>query len=101
MTSEQILKIIHSFRHGDSIVFKVGEKIFVAFEGCRKYRKEAQIQMKNCDEVDETCFDINGDYNGDTKGDNVDIFLQDPYADNENEVATIYYNDEIIEVIKK
>ena len=99
MTKEQINKIEHSFKHGDCFVFTVGERVFVAFEGVRKYKKEATIQMMNCDEVDESCFDSNGDYNGDTKGNNVDVYLADPYADYENQVASHYYDDELIEVI--
>ena len=94
MTKEQIAQINHSYKHGDYFVFQVGERVFVA-EKCYKHRKEACITFQGCQEVDETCF-YNGEYYGDTLSETKTISLQDHLADYENQIETIYYEDELI-----
>ena len=99
MTQEQINKINQSFSHSDSIVIQVGDKIYVA-DDLIKRRKYGEIQFKDCSEINESCFESNGEYYGDVCGGPlVDIYLDDPYADEPNEVATVYYQDELREVI--
>lgn len=95
MTREQIKQIEHSYKHGDALVFRVGEKVFVT-DSILKHRKEATIEMVDCNEVDETCFANNGEYYGDTLPKSYRIILNDPYADNENVVAAEYYEDELV-----
>ena len=99
MTPQQLRKINNSFSHSDSIVFQIGDRVFVA-DDLVKRRKYGEIQFKDCSEIDESCFDSNGNYDGDVcKGPLVDIYLDDPYADYPNEFATLYYQDELREVI--
>lgn len=95
MTKEQIKKIEQSFRNGDDIVFSISGRVFIA-EKCYKHRKEAMIEFRNCQEIDETCFEPNGDYYGDVLSEVKDIIvLDDPFPENPNMVASVYYEDEI------
>ncbi len=95
MTKEQITQIEYSYKHGDALVFRVGEKVFIT-DRTLKHRKEATIEMVDCNEVDETCFASNGEYYGDTLPKSYRIILNDPYADNDNVVASVYYEDELV-----
>lgn len=95
LTKEQINKVEQSYRNGDSIVIQIGDKVLVA-ETVLKHRKEATIEFQGCLEVDESCFEPNGDYYGDVKsGEEKTYILDDPYADNPNMVASVYYDDEV------
>lgn len=99
MTKEKLNQIKHSYKHSDCLVFTIGERVFVSFEGeYQKHRKEGTIEMK-ANEVDETCFYNHGeDYDGDTLSKILTIILKDPFADEPNIVATDYYEDEIVEM---
>lgn len=100
MNKKQIELIVEAYSHGDDLVFQVGERVFVA-EQVLKHRKEATIEMMQCSEVDETCFDSEDEYYGDVLAGSYRIILNDPYADYENSVATVYYDDEIVEFRKE
>ena len=97
MTAEQINKIENAFKHGDECVFQIGKKIYVA-EEVLKHRKEATIEFVRSFESDESCFESNGEYYGDVLPSPKTFILEDTYADNENIVALVYYEDEIKEV---
>lgn len=99
LTKEQIKQVEHSFKHGDGFVFVIEDRgVFVA-DRVLKHRKEATVEMRDCAEVDETCFGPNGEYDGDiTNAPLKNFILDDPYADYDNTVASIYYSDEIKEV---
>jgi len=99
MTKEQINQIERSYSHSDCLVFSIGEKVFVA-ETCLKHQKEATIEMVDCAEIDETCFERDGEYYGDVIDAPLKTFiLDDPCADNRCCVASVYYEDEVREVI--
>ena len=99
LSKNQIRQINNSFKHSDCVVFTIGEKVYVA-EKCYKHAKEGTIEMVECYEIDETCFEPNGEYYGETLSDMSTIILEDTYADNPNMVATVYYEDEVKEIIK-
>lgn len=98
MTNEQFKQVEHSFKHGDTAVIKIGERIFVC-EQALKHRKEATIEFKDCYEVNDSCFEPNGEYYGDTLPNSHTIILDDHLADEPNCVETIYYDDEIREIL--
>lgn len=95
MTKEQIRKIDQAFKHSDDLVFTIDGRAFVA-EVALKHRKEATVEMVNCQEIDETCFEPDGSYYGETLEKTETIILRDPFADEPNMIATIYYADEIV-----
>ena len=96
MTNEQINQIEQSYSHGDCMVFQIGNKVFVA-ETVLKHRKEGTVEFQDCQEVDETCFGENGEYDGDVLDKVENFILADPLADEPNSVASVYYEDEIKE----
>lgn len=96
MTKEQFNQVEESFSHSDCLVFKIGERVFVT-EDIFKHQKEGTIEFQDCSEVDESCFESNGDYYGDVLSGSYNIILNDPYADKPNLVAVNYYGDELIE----
>ena len=99
MTNEQFQMVEESYGNGDALVFKVGERVFVCEEAL-KHRKEATVEMVDCSEIDETCVTKSGEYYGDViSAPSFTMILADPYADYPDEVATIYYEDELREVI--
>ena len=96
MTEEQFCSVQDSYKHSDTLVFQVGKKIYIS-EEVLKHRKEATIEMMNCSEVDDTCFDDNGyDYDGTVCPGLFRIILQDPFAEFDNTVASVYYDDEVV-----
>lgn len=96
LTKEQIKKVEHSFKHGDAFVFHIeGRGVFVA-DKTYKHRKEATVEFKECYEVNESCFE-GDDYYGETCGSQKNFILDDPYADEPNIIASVYYQDEIKE----
>lgn len=97
MTKEQIKQIEQSFRHSDDMVFSISGRVFVA-EKVLKHRKEATVEMVNCQEIDETCFE-GENYYGDVLPETKTIILDDPFADQQNMVASVYYTDEVREVL--
>ena len=98
LSKEQIKQVENSFSNGDDIVFQIENRVFVA-EEVLKHKKEATIEFVNCQEIDESCFESNGEYYGDVLPETKTYILQDCYADNNNAVATYYYEDEIEEII--
>lgn len=94
MTNQQIYQIEQSYRNGDCMVFQIGKRVFVA-ETVLKHRKNATIEFQDCQEVDETCFGENGEYDGDVLDEVKNFILEDPCADEPNCVASIYYDDEV------
>lgn len=102
LSKEQIKQVERSYKHSDCLVFCIenenatSRRVFVA-ETCLKHRKEATIEMVECAEVNETCFEKSGDYYGEVVGPLKNIILDDPYADEECCVASIYYEDEVRE----
>ena len=97
LTKEQIKQVEHSYKNGDDIVIQIGDKVYVAQE-CFKHRKEATVEFQGCQEVDESCFEPNGEYYGDVLPNEKNFILEDHLADNNNLVETVYYDDEIKEV---
>lgn len=96
LTKEQIKQVEHSFKHGDSFVFQIeGRGVFVA-DKIYKHKKEATVEFKECYEVNESCFE-GSEYYGETCGPEKHFILADPYVDNPNTIASIYYSDEIKE----
>lgn len=107
LTKEQIQLIEHSYSHSDCLVFSVendqhtSRRVFVA-ETCQKHRKESIIEMIDCAEIDESCFEPNGEYYGDvTDAPLKNIILDDPCRDNPNCVVSVYYEDEVREVFNQ
>ena len=96
MTNEQFNQVEESFSCGDCLVFKIGERVFVT-DTILKHPKQGTIEFQDCNEIDESCFESNGEYYGETLLKTYNFIIADPYADNENQIATIYYNDEIEE----
>lgn len=94
LSKEQFKQVEESFRHSDSLVVRIGELVYVCEEAL-KHRKDGTIELRECYEVDETCFDKNGDYYGETTGEERNFILEDHLADNDNLVETIYYDDEL------
>jgi len=94
LTKEQIRQVEHSFKHGDTFVFVIeGRGVFVA-ERIIKHHKKGTIEFREVYEVDETCFE-DDEYFGSTRGPEKIFILNDPYAGNNNIVASIYHADEI------
>lgn len=96
ITPDQYRLIERSFSNGDTLVFRVGGRVFITEEDTLKHRKEATIEMVNCSEVDQSCFNADGSYDGDVLPQLYRIILQDPQADVDNVVETLYYDDELI-----
>lgn len=98
LTKSQIKQVIHSYKHGEYMVVTIGDKVFVC-EEVLKHPKEATVELRNCQEVDESCFEPNGEYYGETLGQDFTYILDDPCADQPELIATVYYSDEIKEVL--
>ena len=56
MTEEQIRKINYSFKHGDELVFTLDDKVYVAFGSIKKHKEEKTVEIRECHEVDNSCF---------------------------------------------
>ena len=101
LSKERIEKVERSYRHSDCLVFVVGERVFVA-EECLKHPKDATIEMIECAEIDDSCFGFSpndDDYNGEVSDAPLkNIILNDPFHHNANAVASVYYDDEVVEV---
>ena len=97
MTNEQFKLVEESFsRSADCLVFKIGERVFVT-DTIFKHKKQGTIEFQDCNEIDESCFVSSDEYYGDTLPKIYNIILNDPYADNQNAVASSYYDDELVE----
>ena len=97
LTDEQIKQIEHSFKHGNSTVIVVDSKVYVADE-VLKHRKEATVEFRGCCEVNETCFESNGEYFGETLPEEHTVIINDTYANNPYMYASLYYEDEIVSI---
>lgn len=95
LTEEQIDKINDAFRHGSTLVFQIeGRGVFIS-DLYIKHRKNKTIEMKECYEVNESCF--SGDnYYGDTCGPRRHFIFTDPYSEADGVIATIYYVEDIV-----
>ena len=100
MTKEQIALIEEAFSSGDVLVIQVGDKVYITEEDVLKHKKETTIEFTKCSEVDESCFNPDGTYYGDCLNNLYTIILKDPCADNNNVVETVYYDDEVVEIIE-
>ena len=89
-----------SYEHSDNFPIMVGEKIYVCFGGVDFHDHNETIHFKNCSSVTERCFN-GGNYDGDVENDNIDIYLVNPAWEHPNEVETIFYDDELIEIINQ
>ena len=96
---EHLTKIERSYSNGDEVVFVVGNKIYVCFGGVDFHDHNKTIHFKDCNRVDETCIEANGEYFGDGVGDCVDVYLDNHLWENPNMVETRFYDDELIEII--
>ena len=97
MDRHDLRMVEQSYRNGDSLPIMIGDRIFVADEWF-KHKKEGTIEFV-ADEVDRTCFEDNGEYYGETIGRMWRIILADHLVDCNNAIETIYYDDEIVEMI--
>lgn len=102
MTQTQLQLINAAFSaSGDILVFTLEERVFISDE-VKKHRKDRTIEMKFCDEIDESCFEKNGEYLGDiVPGDSLRIIFKDPYYKTDFIVASAYYNKDIIKIRKE
>jgi len=107
LSKEQIQQIEHSYKHSNCLVFCIENsnstqrRVFVA-ETCQKHAKEATIEMIECAEIDESCFEADGEYYGDVTNEPLKtIILDDPCVNNPNCVASVYYEDEVREVFNQ
>ena len=107
LSKEQIHQIERSYKHSNCLVFCIengnatSRRVFVA-ETFYKHPKEATIEMVDCAEIDESCFEPNGDYYGDvTNAPLKNIILDDPCVHNDYCVASVYYEDEVREVFNQ
>lgn len=113
LTNEQIDLIEYAYKHSDCLVFTIEDdnhtrnRVFIVESSdILKHPKEATIEMQNCIEVDETCFEDRGygfEYYGEYlyKEPLKNIILSDPYPDNENIIESLYYEDEVKEVFNQ
>ena len=98
LSDTQFKEVETSFKHGDTLVVRIDGRVYVT-DCYKKDDKTATIKLKNCQEVDESCFSENGeDYYGDVKDENYNFVLRDPYVGLENVVATVYYAKDIMSV---
>lgn len=98
LTQEQIWQIEYSFKHTSTLVFEIENVgVFIA-DRTVKRAHDGTIEMKECYEVDESCFTKSGDYYGDVTRCVRKLILQDPYAGNPNIVASCYKQSEIKEL---
>ena len=99
LTKEQIKQVEHSFKHSNVLVAQIGNKVY-ACERTLKHKKEGTIELRECYEIDESCFHQGKDEEdyGETVGKEKNFILEDCYAGNDNLVASVYYDDEIKEV---
>ena len=96
MTNKEKLKIVeHSYKHSDNLPIMVGDKIYVCFGGVELHDHNETLQFKDCSEVT----DVDENYDGDVKGGSVDIYLNNHCWENPNLIETIFYEDELIEII--
>ena len=99
MTTEQLKKIEHSFKHGDGFVFVFDDKVYVSFSDTKKHKRHKTIEIKSCNEIDESCFTAEGGYYGEVKeGKEYNFIFRDPYAGNENVLAAIYYLEDLVKI---
>ena len=99
MTQEHIKQIEQAFKHGDNLVFQIGERVFVS-DTILKHRKQGTIEMQECSEIDIACFNPDGSYDGDVLSDLYNIILEDHYSELDNIIETQYYEDELVEIYK-
>ena len=100
MTQEQIKLIEHAFSKSDILVFCIGDRVFITEEDILKHKKEATIELTECSEVDESCFNSDGTYDGDCLPGLYTIILQDHLSELDTAVETRYYEDEVVEIHK-
>lgn len=99
MTQEQVKLIERAFSHGDDLVFQVGERVFVS-DTIIKSPRTGLIRMKYCSEIDLSCFNPDGSYDGDVLDDVYTITLKDHFSGIDSVVETRYYNDELVSIHK-
>lgn len=99
LTEEQIKKVEHSVKHGDATVIVVANKVYVANE-VLKHHKEATVEFVDCNEVDESCFESDGEYIGEILPGEKTIIVADAYPESDCVYASYYYEDEV-KVIEK
>lgn len=98
MSKEQMFQMVKdSYKHSDNFPIMVGDKIYVCFGGVDFHDHNETIQFKDCSSVSERCFD--GGYDGEVENDKVDIYLINHLWEYENRIETIFYADELIEII--
>lgn len=103
LTKEQYKMIEHSYKNGDELVFKIEDRAFICFGGIT-YHKNKTYTLKDCSEVDITCFEKDGtEYWGDFLPKTYNITVKDPYngkTKNSCLIASQYYKQDIIRGVK-
>ena len=100
MTEEELKKVEQAFKHGDTFVFQLEGEVYVT-ESYRKIKKTGMIKLNECYKIDNTCFEKDGSYNGDTCETRYDMELIDPYPLNKNIIASIYYNKDVVKLLRR
>ena len=97
MTTKEKFKIVErSYKHSDNLPIMVGDKIYVCFGGVELHDHNETLQFKDCSEVT----DVDENYDGDVKNERLDIYLVNHLWEKPNYlVETIFYEDELIEII--
>ena len=96
LTEAQIKQVEHSYKHGDTFVFKIeGRGVFIS-DKYSKNKEEKTITFKECYEVDESDFS-GSEYYGDFHGPKRTFVLEDPFGGHPNIYASRYKEKEIKE----
>ena len=102
MTEEQYHMVEHSFKHGNTFVFKIEERVFISDKII--YHRNKTITFAECNEVDESCFDNEGkEYWGDHLPKPLKITVKDPNpkgTKNSWWIASQYYKEDVIKGVK-
>lgn len=96
LNEQQLKQVENSFKHSNVLVARIGEEVYVC-ERTLKHKKEGTIELRECYKVDETCFEENGEYYGETLNEEKNFIMEDYYANYDYAVASIYFEDEIKE----
>lgn len=92
---KQFRMVERAYKHSDNLPVMVGDKIYVCFGGVELHDHNKTIQLKDCSEA----IGVDENYDGDVKKQSVDIYLVNHLWEQPNEIETIYYDDELIEII--
>lgn len=96
MTKEQLRTVEHAYKHSNNFPIMVGDKIYVCFGGVELHDHNETLQFKDCSEA----INIDDDYDGDVANERLDIYLANHRWETPNIIETVFYQDELMEIIK-